>query len=100
MLVTGGQQMAQQPGAGGALAMIRSITVWLEDENGVKRPTVYEASRCILGGLKDGVAVARVLDEGGDVVDYFGCQLRVIQAPPSGLVAPEPGSGATPFRST
>lgn len=90
--------MAQQPGAAGAVASIRSITVWLEDENGVKRPIVYDAAHCVLGGLQGGTPVARVLNEAGDLVDYYACPMRVVQAPPSGLVAPAPGSGGALVR--
>lgn len=81
-----------KPGAGPTLATIKSITVWLEDENGVRRPTTYEGSRCIVGGVQGGIPVARVLNDDNDLVDYIGVQMRIVQGPPSGLVAPGPDS--------
>ena len=89
-----------RPGPGAPLASIKSITLYLEDENGVRRPTVYPAARCILGGVQGGIPVARVLNEEGDLEDFIGCAMRIVQGPPSGLVAPAPGSGGGVLRST
>lgn len=84
--------MAQQQNApAGALASIRSITVWLEDENGVKRPRTYDSAHCVLGGLQGGVPVARVLNDAGELVDYYNATMQIVQVP-TGLVAPG-GSG-------
>jgi len=85
-----------RPGAGPALATIKSITVWLEDENGVRRPTTYDGPRCIVGGVQQGIPVARVLDDAGDLVDFIGVAMRIIQGPPSGLVAPDSGGRIVP----
>ncbi len=84
-----------RPGAGPAIGAIKSITVYLEDENGVRRPKVYDGGRCILGGVKDGIPVCRVLEESGDLVDHIGCAMTIVQGPPSGLVAPS-GGGLVP----